>query len=74
MGSFVAWSLSFYEKGVQNSVDVSCDDLSARNTTCHVTFSADSAGESPWACGLRFKLKTKSWTIDRSSFHCTGSC
>ncbi len=74
VGSFLAWNLSFFERGVDNSVGVTCEGLSTPTAVCSVSFNADSAGESPWSCGYRFKLKTRSWTVDRASLECTGTC
>lgn len=74
VGSFIAWNLSFLERGVDNSVSVTCDGLSTPTALCSISFNADSAGESPWSCGYRFKLKTRAWTVDRASLECIGTC
>lgn len=73
VGRFMAWSLSFYSRDQANSVDVSCDKQKTEKT-CSVNFSADSKGNSPWSCGLRFLYKMKNRQIQSSSIECIGTC
>lgn len=73
VGRFMAWSLSFYSKDQANSVEVKCDKRK-NDETCSVNFYADSKGESPWSCGLRFLYKPKKKQIQSSSIECIGTC
>ena len=73
VGRFMAWSLSFYSRDQVNSVEVTCDQQKS-GELCAVNFYADSKGESPWSCGLRFLYKTKKRQIQSSSIECIGTC
>lgn len=80
VGSFVAWSLAFMEQGVDNSVTVKCEPWKQGapwkrgKSQCDVSFNADSKGESPWSCGLRFEQDDAKKSIDPKSFQCMGTC
>jgi len=73
VGRFMAWSLSFYSSGQDNSVEAACEKLKI-GEFCSVTFKADSKGGSPWSCGLRFRYDAKKREIQNSSLECIGSC
>jgi|JI9StandDraft_2_1071091.scaffolds.fasta_scaffold457601_1 hypothetical protein len=73
VGRFISWSLSFYHRGKDNSILSECKELKGQ-TECTVYFAADSKGESPWACGLRFKYNPKKSAIDFKSIECVGTC
>lgn len=73
VGRFISWSLSFYHRGKDNSISSECKKLKG-HSECTVNFAADSKGESPWSCGLRFKYNTKKSSIDFKSIECVGTC
>lgn len=74
IGKFISWNLSFYEENQSNSVSATCEKANASFESCTVNFYADSKGESPWACGLRFKHEPKTKKIDFQSVECVGTC
>lgn len=73
VGKFIAWSLSFYGTGQDNSVRTQCEKRK-NGETCTITFAADSKGESPWSCGLRFKFDSKTMKLDPKTLECIGTC
>ncbi len=73
VGKFISRSLSFFQEGQANSITGQCDSRESK-ATCKVEFLADSKGESPWFCGLKFKLNRKTSKIDPATLECTGSC
>lgn len=73
VGKFIAWNLSFYSDKQANSLVAACDGKPGTKL-CTITFYADSKGESPWACGLRFKYDSKKSKVDTSTIECIGTC
>lgn len=73
VGKFMAWSLSFYSKDQANSVQSSCEKINGAEF-CTIEFDANSKGESPWSCGLRFQMRPKRKGLQVKTIECIGTC
>jgi hypothetical protein len=80
VGGFIAWNLAFMERGVDNAVTVRCEPWQdgaywrRGRSLCEVSFNADSKGESPWSCGLRFERDDATNSVDAKTLQCIGTC
>lgn len=70
---FIARNLSYFSPNQANSISAKCEQSDVHQL-CSVEFHADSKGESPWSCGLRFLFDFKLQKIRKGTFECIGTC
>lgn len=73
LGEWISWNLSFFEPGKANGIEASCKVIK-KQKQCQVEFFADSKSDSPWSCGLRFNMDSKTDSLVPSTIECIGPC
>lgn len=74
VGDWIAWNLSFFHEGQNNSIASSCNVKDNKTSECKLNFHANMKSESPWSCGFQFDIDQKTFHILEDTIVCIGSC